>query len=217
MMNTILFALGAYLIGSVSFAIVVSKYLRLEDPRTYGSQNPGATNVLRTGNKLAAVLTLLGDCAKGWIAVTLAIQLGEPLGLGEAGIALAAFAAFAGHLWPVFFRFKGGKGVATALGVLLALSPPVGITVLFTWLIVAYIWRYSSLAALAAAVFAPIDQLLLFGPGPKLVAIFLMSVLLVARHRGNIANLLAGKETRLARRSEIKQEKDAATEQPKDG
>ena len=217
MMNTILFALGAYLIGSVSFAIVVSKYLRLEDPRTYGSQNPGATNVLRTGNKLAAVLTLLGDCAKGWIAVTLAIQLGEPLGLGEAGIALAAFAAFAGHLWPVFFRFKGGKGVATALGVLFALSPPVGITVLFTWLIVAYIWRYSSLAALAAAVFAPIDQLLLFGPGPKLVAIFLMSVLLVARHRGNIANLLAGKETRLARRSEIKQEKDAATEQPKDG
>ena len=217
MMNTILFALGAYLIGSVSFAIVVSKYLRLEDPRTYGSQNPGATNVLRTGNKLAAVLTLLGDCAKGWIAVTLAIQLSEPLGLGEAGIALAAFAAFAGHLWPVFFRFKGGKGVATALGVLLALSPPVGITVLFTWLIVAYIWRYSSLAALVAAVFAPIDQLLLFGPGPKLVAIFLMSVLLVARHRGNIANLLAGKETRLARRSEIKQEKDAATEQPKDG
>jgi glycerol-3-phosphate acyltransferase PlsY len=216
MMNTILFALGAYLIGSVSFAIVVSKLLRLDDPRTYGSQNPGATNVLRTGNKLAAVLTLLGDCAKGWVAVALAIELSEPLGLGKAGVSLAAFAVFAGHLWPVFFGFKGGKGVATALGVLLALSPPVGVTTLCTWIIIAYTWRYSSLAALIAAVFAPIYQLLLFGTGPRLVAIFLMSVLLVYRHRGNIANLLAGKETRLARRSERKPDNDAAAEEAKD-
>lgn len=214
-MNTILFAMGAYLIGSVSFAIVVSKLLRLDDPRTYGSQNPGATNVLRTGNKLAAALTLIGDCAKGWVAVALAIQFSAPLGLGKTGVALAAFAAFAGHLWPVFFGFKGGKGVATALGVLLALSPPVGVTTLCTWIIIAYTYRYSSLAALVAAVFAPIYQLLLFGPGAKLVAIFLMSVLLVYRHRTNISNLLAGKETRLARRSDPRPESDSAPEIPR--
>jgi glycerol-3-phosphate acyltransferase PlsY len=210
-MNAILFAMGAYLIGSLSFAIVISKVFRLEDPRTYGSQNPGATNVLRTGNKLAAALTLLGDCAKGWVAVVLAIQLNEPLGLGVPGIALAAFAAFAGHLWPVFFGFKGGKGVATALGVLLALSPPVGVTTLCTWIIIAYTYRYSSLAALVAAVFAPIYQLLLFGPGVKLAAIFLMSVLLIYRHRGNIAKLRAGKETRLARRSDPKPDPEVPT------
>lgn len=212
MMNTILFILGAYLIGSVSFAIVVSKLLRLDDPRTYGSQNPGATNVLRTGNKLAAALTLLGDCAKGWVAVALAIEFSEPLGLGTSGIALAAFAVFAGHLWPVFFGFKGGKGVATALGVLLALSPPVGLGTLCTWIFIAYAFRYSSLAALVSAVFAPFYQWLLFGPGAELAAIFLMSALLVYRHRGNISNLLAGKETRLARRSERTEEKNSATD-----
>lgn len=216
-MNMILFAMGAYLIGSVSFAIVVSKLLRLEDPRTYGSHNPGATNVLRTGNKLAAVLTLLGDCAKGWFAVVLAIYFSTPLELGIAGVSLAAFAVFAGHVWPVFFGFKGGKGVATALGVLLALSPPVGVTTLCTWVIIAYTYRYSSLAALVAAVFAPIYQLLLFGPGVKLVAIFLMSAVLIYRHRGNIANLRAGTETRLARRSEKKSQEDPASEQAKDG
>lgn len=216
-MNMILFAMGAYLIGSVSFAIVVSKLLRLEDPRTYGSQNPGATNVLRTGNKLAAVLTLVGDCAKGWFAVVLAIYFSTPLELGIAGVSLAAFAVFAGHVWPVFFGFKGGKGVATALGVLLALSPPVGVTTLCTWIIIAYTYRYSSLAALVAAVFAPIYQLLLFGPGVKLVAIFLMSVILIYRHRGNIANLRAGTETRLARLSEKKPQEGSAVEQAKDG
>ncbi|MBM3338078.1 MAG: glycerol-3-phosphate 1-O-acyltransferase PlsY [Betaproteobacteria bacterium] len=216
-MNMILFAMGAYLIGSVSFAIVVSKLLRLEDPRTYGSQNPGATNVLRTGNKLAAVLTLVGDCAKGWFAVVLAIYFSTPLELGIAGVSLAAFAVFAGHVWPVFFGFKGGKGVATALGVLLALSPPVGVTTLCTWIIIAYTYRYSSLAALVAAVFAPIYQLLLFGPGVKLVAIFLMSVILIYRHRGNIANLRAGTETRLARLSEKKPQEASAVEQAKDG
>lgn len=217
MMNMILFAMGAYLIGSVSFAIVVSKLLRLEDPRTYGSQNPGATNVLRTGNKLAAVLTLVGDCAKGWFAVVLAIDFSTPLELGIAGVSLAAFAVFAGHVWPIFFGFKGGKGVATALGVLLALSPPVGVTTLCTWIIIAYTYRYSSLAALVAAVFAPIYQLLLFGPGVKLVAIFLMSAVLIYRHRGNIANLRAGTETRLARRSEKTPPEDTASEQAKDG
>ncbi len=216
-MNMILFAMGAYLMGSVSFAIVVSKLLRLEDPRTYGSQNPGATNVLRTGNKLAAVLTLVGDCAKGWFAVVLAIYFSTPLELGITGVSLAAFAVFAGHVWPVFFGFKGGKGVATALGVLLALSPPVGVTTLCTWIIIAYTYRYSSLAALVAAVFAPIYQLLLFGPGVKLVAIFLMSVILIYRHRGNIANLRAGTETRLARRSEKNPQEDSAPEQAKDG
>jgi glycerol-3-phosphate acyltransferase PlsY len=215
-MNMIVFAMGAYLMGSVSFAIVVSKLLRLEDPRTYGSQNPGATNVLRTGNKLAAVLTLVGDCAKGWFAVVLAIYFSTPLELGIAGVSLAAFAVFAGHVWPIFFGFKGGKGVATALGVLLALSPPVGVTTLCTWIIIAYTYRYSSLAALVAAVFAPIYQLLLFGPGVKLVAIFLMSVILIYRHRGNIANLRAGTETRLARRSERKAQEDTAVEQAKD-
>ena len=216
-MNMILFAMGAYLMGSVSFAIVVSKLLRLEDPRTYGSQNPGATNVLRTGNKLAAVLTLVGDCAKGWFAVVLAIYFSTPLELGITGVSLAAFAVFAGHVWPIFFGFKGGKGVATALGVLLALSPPVGVTTLCTWIIIAYTYRYSSLAALVAAVFAPIYQLLLFGPGVKLVAIFLMSVILIYRHRGNIANLRAGTETRLARRYEKKSQEDSTVEQAKDG
>jgi acyl phosphate:glycerol-3-phosphate acyltransferase len=215
-MNMIVFAMGAYLIGSVSFAIVVSKLLRLEDPRTYGSQNPGATNVLRTGNKLAAVLTLLGDCAKGWLAVVLAIYFSTPLELGIVGVSLAAFAVFAGHVWPVFFGFKGGKGVATALGVLLALSPPVGVTTLCTWIIIAYTYRFSSLAALVAAIFAPIYQLLLFGPGVKLLAIFLMSVILIYRHRGNIANLRAGTETRLGRRSERKAQEDTAVEQAKD-
>lgn len=217
MMNNLLFAMGAYLMGSVSFAIVVSKLLRLEDPRTYGSQNPGATNVLRTGNKFAAVLTLVGDCAKGWAAVALAIHFNEPLGLGITGISLAAFAVFAGHVWPIFFGFKGGKGVATALGVLMALSPPVGVTTLCTWIIIAYTYRYSSVAALVAAVFAPIYQLLLFGPGVKLAAILLMSAVLIYRHRGNIANLRAGTETRLARRSEKKPQEDPSVEQAKDG
>ena len=216
MTNTILFVLAAYLLGSVSFAIVVSKLFRLEDPRSYGSQNPGATNVLRTGNKLAAVLTLLGDCAKGWLAVALAIQFAAPLGLTEAGIAVVALAVFAGHLWPVFFRFKGGKGVATALGVLLALSPAVGLGTLITWIVIAYAFRYSSLAALVSSLFAPFYQLLLFGVNETLLAVVIMSALLIYRHRSNIANLLAGKETRLGKRSETKSQEDPATEQAKD-
>ena len=200
-LNTVAAAFIAYLLGSISFAIVVSKLFRLEDPRTFGSGNPGATNVLRTGNKLAAVLTLIGDCVKGWIPVGLAVQFDEKLALGDAGIALIAVAVFAGHLWPVFFRFKGGKGVATALGVLLGLNPILGLATLVTWIVVAYAFRYSSLAALVASLFAPFYYALLFGPDLKLVAVGLMSVLLIYRHRNNIANLLSGKESRIGKKA----------------
>lgn len=201
-MNSLLFAIAAYLLGSVSFAIVVSKLFRLDDPRTFGSGNPGATNVLRTGNKKAAALTLLGDCVKGWIPVALAVHFDEALGLGDAGIALVSVAVFAGHLWPVFFRFKGGKGVATALGVLLGLNPLLGLATLITWIVVAYAFRYSSLAALISALFAPFYYTLLFGVDAKGLAVLLMSALLVWRHRKNIGNLLAGKESRIGKKSE---------------
>ncbi|HVK93825.1 MAG TPA: glycerol-3-phosphate 1-O-acyltransferase PlsY [Noviherbaspirillum sp.] len=196
-MNAVLFAVVAYLIGSISFAVVVSKLFGLSDPRTYGSKNPGATNVLRSGNKVAAVLTLLGDGAKGWLAVWLALHYAERFGVTDTGIALVALAVFVGHLWPVFFRFVGGKGVATALGVLLGLNLWLGLATLATWLIVAYAFRYSSLAALAASVFAPFYYGLLFGTDPILLAVLLMSGLLIYRHRQNIANLMAGKENRI--------------------
>lgn len=196
-MNSLLFAIAAYLLGSVSFAIVVSRVFRLADPRTFGSGNPGATNVLRTGNKKAAALTLLGDCVKGWIPVALAVRYEEALGLGDAGVALVAFAVFAGHLWPVFFRFKGGKGVATALGVLLGLNPLLGLATLISWIVVAYAFRYSSLAALVSAVFAPFYYALLFGPDLRALAVLAMSALLIWRHRKNIGNLLSGKESRI--------------------
>ena len=197
MMNSMLFAIAAYLIGSVSFAVVVSKLFGLSDPRTYGSGNPGATNVLRSGNKAAAVLTLLGDCFKGWLAVWLAQTFAQRFDVGDNGIALVALAVFLGHLWPVFFRFVGGKGVATALGVLLGLNPWLGLATMVTWLVVAYAFRYSSLAALVAAVFAPFYYGLLFGIDMKLLAVLLMSALLLYRHRQNIANLMAGKESRI--------------------
>jgi acyl phosphate:glycerol-3-phosphate acyltransferase len=196
-MNTFLFVLAAYLIGSISFAVVVSRAFRLSDPRTYGSGNPGATNVLRSGNRKAALVTLLGDCAKGWLAVWLAGRYGPELGVGDVGVALVALAVFAGHLWPVFFRFKGGKGVATALGVLLGLNFLLGLATAATWLIVAYAFRYSSFAALVSAVFAPFYYGLLFGPDAKLLAVLAMSVLLMFRHAKNIGNLLAGKESRI--------------------
>lgn len=196
-MNTLLFAIAAYLIGSVSFAVVVSKLFGLADPRTYGSKNPGATNVLRSGNKAAAVLTLLGDGAKGWLAVWLALQFGEQYGVGDGGIALVAIAVFLGHLWPVFHRFVGGKGVATALGVLLALNGWLGLATLVTWIVIVYAFRYSSLGALIASLFAPFYYGLLFGTDMKLLAVVAMSGLLIYRHRQNIANLLAGKESRL--------------------
>ena len=196
-MNILIGSVLAYLLGSISFAVLVSKVFRLADPRTYGSKNPGATNVLRSGNKLAAVLTLIGDCAKGWLAVWLALRLDEQFALGEAGIALIALAVFLGHLWPVFLRFAGGKGVATALGVLLGLNPILGLATLVTWVVIAYAFRYSSLAALVSAVFAPFYYGLLFGADIKLFAVLIMSGLLIYRHHKNIANLLSGKESRL--------------------
>jgi glycerol-3-phosphate acyltransferase PlsY len=188
---------AAYLIGSISFAVVCSKLFGIADPRTYGSKNPGATNVLRSGNKAAAITTLIGDGAKGWLAVWLAIHFQERLNIGDATIALVAIAVFLGHLWPVFFRFVGGKGVATALGVLIGLNPWLGLATLVTWLAVAFAFRYSSLAALVAAVFAPFYYGLLFGVEPQLFAVFLMSALLVFRHSKNISNLIAGKESRI--------------------
>jgi len=200
-MNTIFFAIAAYLIGSISFAVVVSKAFGLSDPRTYGSKNPGATNVLRSGNKAAAIATLLGDGLKGWLAVWLAERFGERYGVGDIGVALVALAVFLGHLWPVFFRFVGGKGVATALGVLFGLNPWLGLATLVTWLVVAYAFRYSSLAALFAALFAPFYYGLLFGLDEKLLAVVIMSVLLAFRHGKNISNLLAGKESRIGSKS----------------
>ncbi len=196
-MHTLYAQVAAYLLGSVSFAVVISKLFRLDDPRTYGSKNPGATNVLRSGHKLAALLTLLGDCVKGWLAVWLALQFDQRLGLGDNGVAAVALAVFVGHLWPVFFRFKGGKGVATALGVLLGLNPILGLATFITWLVVAYAFRYSSLAALIASLFAPFYYALLFGVDIKLLAVSIMSGLLIYRHRHNIGNLLAGKESRI--------------------
>ncbi|WP_442920758.1 glycerol-3-phosphate 1-O-acyltransferase PlsY [Massilia sp. DD77] len=194
---TIVATIAAYLVGSISFAVVVSHAFGLADPRTYGSKNPGATNVLRSGSKKAAIATLLGDCAKGWLAVWLAVRFGPQYGLEEGGIALVALAVFIGHLWPVFFKFVGGKGVATALGVLLGINPWLGLATLATWLIVAYAFRYSSLAALIASVFAPFYYGLLFGADEILFAVFIMSALLLWRHGANISNLLAGKETRI--------------------
>ncbi|RJG02096.1 glycerol-3-phosphate 1-O-acyltransferase PlsY [Noviherbaspirillum sedimenti] len=198
-MTVLLFALAAYLIGSLSFAVVVSRVFGLADPRTYGSKNPGATNVLRSGNKAAAVLTLLGDAFKGWLAVWLAQVFGPQYGIGDGGIALVALAVFVGHLWPVFFKFVGGKGVATALGVLLGLNIWLGVATLATWLIVAFAFRYSSLAALVAALFAPLYYFYSrqFSTDPILLAVVAMSALLIYRHRANIANLLAGKESRI--------------------
>jgi glycerol-3-phosphate acyltransferase PlsY len=196
-MYTIIFTIAAYLIGSISFAVVMSKAFGLSDPRTYGSKNPGATNVLRSGSKKAAIATLVGDCLKGWFAVWLTIQLADRFDLGDGTVALVAIAVFLGHLWPVFFRFVGGKGVATALGVLLGLNPWLGLATLVTWLVIAYAFRYSSLAALVAAVFAPFYYGLLFGADEKLFAVIVMSALLLWRHGKNISNLLAGKESRI--------------------
>jgi glycerol-3-phosphate acyltransferase PlsY len=197
LVSLLIFVLAAYLIGSVSFAVVVSRALGLSDPRTYGSKNPGATNVLRSGNKAAAVLTLLGDSAKGWFAVFLAHQLAPRFGVTDAGIALVALAVFIGHLWPVFFRFIGGKGVATAAGVLLGINVWLGIATLVTWIVIAYAFRYSSLAALVAAIFAPFYYGLLFGADALLAGIAVMSCLLIWRHAKNIGNLMAGREGRI--------------------
>ena len=192
----------AYLIGSLSFAVVVSRFMGLNDPRTYGCKNPGATNVLRSGNKEAAIATLLLAAVKGWLPVWAVLTWGEPYGLGDGTVALVGLAAFVGHLWPVFFRFQGGKGVATAAGVIIAYNPWLGVASLATWLIVAYFSRYSSLAAIVTAVFAP--AFYLFGngvawraPGVVVLSLAIMAVLLVWRHAENINRLLAGQESKI--------------------
>ena len=193
--------LAAYLVGSLSFAVIVSRAMGLSDPRSYGSGNPGATNVLRSGNKPAAILTLGLDALKGYLPVALVVHFGPPHGLGAGTVALVALAAFLGHLWPVFFAFKGGKGVATAAGALLGIDPLLGGATLLTWVIVAAFFRYSSLASIVAAAFAPFWELLTNGPGPIALGLAAMSVLLVMRHRGNIVKLLSGKESRIGQRA----------------
>jgi acyl phosphate:glycerol-3-phosphate acyltransferase len=194
-------ALAGYLIGSLSFAVIVSRLMGIADPRTYGSGNPGATNVLRSGNKTAAILTLLLDAAKGFVPVFLVQQFGAPFGLHDGTLALVGLAAFLGHLWPVFFHFQGGKGVATAAGVLFAFNPWLGLATLATWVIIAAFFRYSSLAALVSAVFAPFYQLLIWGGGPLAVAITVISLLLLWRHSANIQKLLQGTESKLGQKS----------------
>ena len=201
MVATAMAVIAAYLIGSLSFAVIVSRAMGLGDPRSYGSGNPGATNVLRSGNKTAALLTLLLDALKGAVPVLLVRFFGERFGLGEGSVALVALAAFVGHLWPVFFGFAGGKGVATALGVLLALNPWLGLATLASWLIIAFFFRYSSLAALVAALFAPFYQWLIWGGGPTAIVVAAMGLLLIVRHRGNIRKLLAGTESRIGQKS----------------
>ena len=194
-------AVLAYLIGSLSFAVIVSRTMGLSDPRSYGSGNPGATNVLRSGNKTAAVLTLLLDALKGFVPVVLVNEFGTRYGLGEGTLALVGLAAFVGHLWPVFFHFRGGKGVATAAGVLFGLNPWLGLATLATWVIIAVFTRYSSLAAIVCAVFAPFYQLLLWGGGPVAVAVMVMGGLLIWRHRANIRKLLQGTESKLGQKA----------------
>jgi glycerol-3-phosphate acyltransferase PlsY len=189
----------AYLIGSVSFAVIVSRIFNLPDPRSYGSGNPGATNVLRTGRKTAAALTLLGDSIKGWLAVYGAQRLAGQ-DMFDITTAVAAVAVVIGHMYPVFFRFQGGKGVSTALGVLAALSYYLAAGAAATWIIIAFFFRISSLAALISALFAPFFCFLLFGMHPVTVAVAAISLLLVWRHKANIRNLLAGTEGRLGNR-----------------
>lgn len=200
-MASLIVVATAYLIGSVSFAIIVSSAFRLPDPRQYGSGNPGATNVLRSGRKSAAVLTLLGDSVKGWLAVFAA---GQWITDGtETVMALAAVAAILGHMYPLFHGFKGGKGVATALGVLLALNWILAVGTLATWVTIAVFFRYSSLAALISAVFAAFFALILYNPAhPYVAAVTVMAAMLVWRHRGNIRNLLEGKESKLGKKAE---------------
>jgi glycerol-3-phosphate acyltransferase PlsY len=202
LLHSLLATVLAYLIGSVSFAVVVSRVMGLSDPRSYGSHNPGATNVLRSGNKLAALLTLLLDGVKGWLPVYAVVQFGAAYGLGQGSVALVALAAFLGHVWPVFFRFQGGKGVATAAGVLFGIEPFLGLATFATWLIVAFFSRYSSLAALASAVFAPAYYFLghrvaWYADDFVLLATVVMSAILVWRHQGNIAKLMRGEESRI--------------------
>jgi acyl phosphate:glycerol-3-phosphate acyltransferase len=198
-MITLVLTLAAYLIGSVSFAVIVSHAFKLPDPRSYGSGNPGATNVLRSGRKAAAVLTLLGDSGKGWVAVVLAGQFAAPPDV-EIAVAAAGLAAVVGHMYPVFHRFQGGKGVATALGVLFGFNIYVALGAASTWIIIALFFRISSLAAIVAAVFVPIAIVVMYNPAhPYFAASFVIAVMLVYRHKANIQKLLAGSENRFGR------------------
>jgi glycerol-3-phosphate acyltransferase PlsY len=202
-MVTVISALAAYGLGSISFAVVVSRLMGLPDPRSYGSKNPGATNVLRTGKKIAAVLTLVGDAGKGWLAVWLAARFG-----GD--VPVAGLAVFVGHLYPLFHHFKGGKGVATAAGVLFGFNLWLGLATVATWVAIAVFLRYSSLAALVAALFAPLYAFWLFGWSAILPVVTAISALLVWRHRQNIARLAAGTETRLGQKSASPSDPNAA-------
>ncbi len=200
--SVVVITLAAYLVGSLSFAVIVSRLMGLADPRTYGSQNPGATNVLRSGNKQAAIATLLFDALKGYLPVVLVKVLGPGLGLDDRVVALVAISAFIGHLWPVFFGFKGGKGVATAAGILFGVEPVLGLATLGTWVIVAFFFRYSSLAALAASLFAPAyyvlgDKVAWQTSEAELLAVMVMSALLRMRHKDNITRLVSGQETKI--------------------
>ena len=200
--------IAAYLLGSLSFAVIVSRLMGLQDPRTFGSKNPGATNVLRSGSKPAAVVTLLLDGVKGWLPVVLVRWFGQPYGLGDGTLALVALAAFLGHLWPVFFKFQGGKGVATFIGVVFGIHPLLGAATAATWLIIAFFMRYSSLASLIAAAFAPCfyllgDRVQWYAERPVALALAVMALLLAWRHRENIDRLLKGKESRLGAKRPI--------------
>ena len=192
-MQTVLALLAAYLLGSVPFAMISSRVFGLADPRTYGSGNPGATNVLRSGNKKAALMTLIGDGLKGWVAVFVAQQME----FSEMIVGLVALAVFFGHLYPVFLKFKGGKGVATAAGVLLALDPLVGLAVMATWLFVAFVSRYSSLAAVVAATFAPVFQFLMHGGNDTTLVVGIIAMALIGKHWQNIQRLMAGQESKI--------------------
>jgi glycerol-3-phosphate acyltransferase PlsY len=200
-LNSLVAIVAAYLVGSLSFAVIISRVFGLADPRSYGSKNPGATNVLRSGHRAAAILTLLFDALKGYVPVMLALLFAPRFGFGETTIAFVGLAAFLGHLWPVFFRFEGGKGVATAAGALLGLNPWLGAATLLTWVIIAAFFRYSSLASIVSAVFAPFYQLLIWEPSPIALAIAVMSLLLIWRHSGNIRKLLAGTESKLGQKT----------------
>jgi glycerol-3-phosphate acyltransferase PlsY len=203
----VVLAVAGYLFGSLSFAVIVSRVMGLDDPRSYGSQNPGATNVLRSGNKKAALATLLLDALKGYVPVLLVKWYGPAWGLNDEAVAVVAMAAFVGHLWPVFFRFQGGKGVATAAGILFAVEPVLGAAVMGTWLLVAFVTRYSSLAALMASVLSP--GYYLFGneqlwqtSAAELLTVMVMSLLLLWRHKENIGRLLRGQESKIGAKKE---------------
>ena len=199
-MTSLLFVVLAYLMGSLSFAVITSRLFGLPDPHEYGSGNPGATNVLRTGNNAAAALTLLGDGFKGWLALSVAKAWARPAGVEQPVLAAVALAVFLGHLWPVFHGFRGGKGVATAAGVFFAIDPLLGLGALATWCVMLFFFRISSLSALVTALFAPLWFWLLFGLQPMLLAVMLIAALLLWRHRANIGRLLRGEEKRVGNR-----------------